>query len=42
MSAFVLVDIEVIDPAEYELYRKIEYSMIAEFGGKYLVRGGAT
>jgi uncharacterized protein (DUF1330 family) len=42
MSAYVLVDIEVTDPAEYELYRKIAYPVIAEFGGKYLVRGGAT
>ncbi len=42
MSAYVIVDIEVTDPAEYELYRKIAYPVIAEFGGKYLVRGGAT
>jgi uncharacterized protein (DUF1330 family) len=42
MSAYVLVDIEVTDPAEYELYRKIAYPVIAEFGGRYLVRGGTT
>ena len=42
MSAYVLVDIEVADPAAYELYRKIAYPVIAEFGGKYLVRGGVT
>jgi uncharacterized protein (DUF1330 family) len=42
MPAYVLVDIEVTDPAAYETYRKIAYPVIAEFDGKYLVRGGAT
>ena len=42
MPAYVLVDIEITDPVEYEQYRKIAYPVIAKFGGKYLVRGGAT
>ena len=36
------VDVEIADPAEYELYRKLAYPVIAEFGGTYLVRGGTT
>jgi uncharacterized protein (DUF1330 family) len=42
MSAYVLVDIDITDSVEYELYRKLAYPVIAEFGGKYLVRGGTT
>jgi uncharacterized protein (DUF1330 family) len=42
MSAYVIVDIEISDPVEYALYRKLAYPVIAEFGGKYLVRGGTT
>lgn len=42
MSAYVLVDIEITDPAEYEEYRRLAYPVIAEFGGKYIVRGGTT
>ena len=42
MSAYVLVDIEITDSIGYEQYRKIAYPVIAEFGGKYLVRGGTT
>jgi uncharacterized protein (DUF1330 family) len=30
------------DSVEYELYRKLAYPVIAEFAGKYLVRGGMT
>jgi uncharacterized protein (DUF1330 family) len=42
MSAYVIVDIDITDPVEYELYRKLAYPVIAEFGGKYRVRGGTT
>ena len=42
MSAYVLVDVDITDPVGYELYRKLAYPVIAEFGGKYLVRGGTT
>ena len=42
MSAYVIVDVEIADPAEYKLYRKLAYPVIAEFGGTYLVRGGTT
>jgi uncharacterized protein (DUF1330 family) len=40
MSAFVIVDVEVIDPIGYEDYKKLATSAVAVYGGKYLARGG--
>ena len=40
MSAYLLVDIEVTDPAAYEDYRSRVPALVAKHGGKYLVRGG--
>ncbi|HET6493268.1 MAG TPA: DUF1330 domain-containing protein [Burkholderiales bacterium] len=42
MAAYVIVDIEVTDPAGYEEYRKLAAPAVAAFGGKFLVRGGPT
>jgi uncharacterized protein (DUF1330 family) len=42
MSAYVLVDCDVTDPMRYEEYRKLAPAAIAKYGGRYLVRGGAT
>lgn len=42
MSAYLLVDCEVTDPARYDEYKKIAPAAIAKYGGRYLVRGGAT
>ena len=42
MAAYVMVDIEVTDPAGYEEYRKLAAPAVAAFEGKFLVRGGAT
>lgn len=42
MSAYVIVDIQVHDPAKFEDYKKIGPPSIAAYGGKYLARGGAT
>lgn len=41
MAAYLIVDIEVTSPAEYEEYRKLVPPLVAKYGGKYLVRGGA-
>ena len=41
MSAYVIADIEVIDPAGYEDYRQKVPATIAAHGGRYLARGGA-
>jgi uncharacterized protein (DUF1330 family) len=40
MSAYVVVDIDVTDPAGYEEYRRLAPATIAAHGGRYLVRGG--
>lgn len=40
MSAYVIVDIEVTDPAGYEEYKTLAPGTIKLFGGKYLARGG--
>ena len=42
MAAYVLVEIEVTDPQLYEEYKQRAPLTIAQFGGKYLARGGAV
>lgn len=42
MAGYVIADVEVLDPAGYEEYRKGVPATIAAYGGRFLVRGGAT
>lgn len=42
MSAYVIVDIDITDPAGYEEYRKAAAATVTAYGGKYLARGGTT
>ncbi len=42
MPGYLIAEIEVHDPALFEEYRKQVPATIARYGGKYLVRGGAT
>src|SRR5919199_6005549 len=42
MPAYVVVQITVRDPAAYERYKELVPSSIAAYGGRYVVRGGAT
>lgn len=42
MAAYVIANIEVIDPAGYEEYRRLAGPSVAAFGGEFLVRGGAV
>ena len=42
MAAYALVEIEVTDPETYARYREMAPAIVAAFGGKYLMRGGAT
>jgi uncharacterized protein (DUF1330 family) len=42
MSAYVIVEIEVLDPVGYEEYKKQAGATVAQYGGKYIVRGGKT
>ncbi len=40
MSAYLIVNVEVKDPAVYEEYKTKVPSLIRKHGGEYLVRGG--
>ena len=40
MSAYVVVDIEVLDPGGYKEYVLAAPATVAHFGGRYLARGG--
>ena len=40
MTAYVIVDIEVTDPAGYEEYKQLAPAAVKRYGGKYLARGG--
>ena len=42
MAGYVIVELDVHDAALFEEYRKLVPATIAKYGGKYLVRGGAT
>ncbi len=42
MSAYVVVDIEVTDPEGYKEYVKLAPATVAQYGGRYLARGGHT
>jgi len=42
MAAYLIANIEVLDPAGFSEYRERVPATIAQFGGRYLVRGGAT
>ena len=42
MSAYLFANVEVTDAAGYEQYRQRVTATIEAFGGRYLVRGGAT
>ncbi len=40
MAAYVIVRVEVTDPAQYRKYTEQTPATIAKFGGRFLVRGG--
>lgn len=42
MRAYVIVEISIHDPELYEEYKKLTPASIAEFDGKFIVRGGRT
>lgn len=42
MAAYLIGDIQVTDGIGYEEYRQKVSAVIAKYGGRYLVRGGAT
>jgi uncharacterized protein (DUF1330 family) len=40
MPAYILAEVEVTDPAGYESYRPLAGASVAQYGGKFVVRGG--
>jgi uncharacterized protein (DUF1330 family) len=42
VAAYVIVEIEIVDPVGYEEYKKLAGATVEKYGGKYLVRGGHT
>lgn len=42
MSAYIVADIEIHDAARYETYKRMAPPSIAQYGGRYLTRAGAT
>ena len=42
MSAYVIVEIDIVDPTGYEEYKKLAGATVEKYGGKYIVRGGVV
>ncbi len=42
MSAYVIADVNIIDPKAYEEYKKTVPPTIAAYGGRFVARGGKT
>ena len=40
MAGYLILNIEVKDPAKFEEYRRKAAPLIEKFGGRYLIRGG--
>ena len=40
MAAYVIVQVDVQDAERYSVYKDMAPASIAEYGGRYLVRGG--
>ncbi len=42
MPAYVIVEIDIVDPAGYEEYKKLAGATVEKYGGKYVIRGVRT
>lgn len=42
MTAFLIANITITDPERYPLYRAQVPEVLAQYGGRFLVRGGAV
>ena len=42
MPAYVVVNVDVRDPVRYEEYKTLAPASIAQYGGRYIARGGAV
>lgn len=41
MAGYLVADIDVTNPAQFEEYKKLAPAAVAKYGGRYLIRGGA-
>jgi uncharacterized protein (DUF1330 family) len=42
MPAYVIVEIDIVDPVGYEEYKKLAGATVEKYEGKYIARGGRT
>lgn len=42
MSAFVIANVDISDPARYAEYIKLTPATVAPFGGRFIARGGKS
>jgi uncharacterized protein (DUF1330 family) len=42
MAAYVIVNVTITDDEQYEEYKKLTPASVAEYDGKFIVRGGAA
>jgi uncharacterized protein (DUF1330 family) len=42
MAAYVIADTEILDPVLGQRYRDLAQKSIIQYGGRYIVRGGAV
>ena len=42
MPAYIIVEIDIVDPVGYEEYKKLAAATVEKYGGKYIVRGGTA
>lgn len=42
MAAYMIAEVEVTDQAAYEPYKAIAQSTVQQYGGRFIVRGGAS
>ena len=42
MPAYLIAEIDVTDPAGFEEYRQLVPATVQQYGGRFLVRGGAV
>jgi uncharacterized protein (DUF1330 family) len=40
MPAYIIVEVDIHDPEQYEDYKKLTPGSLQPFGGKFIVRGG--
>jgi uncharacterized protein (DUF1330 family) len=40
MAAYIIVNVDTSDPERYEEYKRMAQETVAQFGGRYIVRGG--